>query len=173
MPRYPALPSGSAQRLVEERVAKQQKTLLSPATEPARPCNGRFQVYTESVQSGLHAKMRMAENTIMPLLKENFCLEQRERANEVLKEEGIMFRFPLKAKGQRISISSRDVRLMGDGVLSPSVLSPLGALARVCMVCVQVSATKTAPPRSCGLHTPSPAHTQPYGLHGSLCSNVQ
>lgn len=117
--------------LVEERAAKQQKTLLSPATEPARPCNGRFQVYTESVQSGLHAKMRMAENTIMPLLKENFCLEQRERANEVLKEEGIMFRFPLKAKGQRISISSRDVRLMGDGVLSPSVLSPLGALARV------------------------------------------
>ena len=62
--------------LVEERAAKQQKTLLSPATEPARPCNGRFQVYTESVQSGLHAKMRMAENTIMPLLRENFCLEQ-------------------------------------------------------------------------------------------------
>ena len=58
-------------------------------------------MYTESVQSGLHAKMRMAENTIIPLLKENFCLEQRVAANEIMEEEGIRFRFPLKAKGER------------------------------------------------------------------------
>ena len=31
--------------LVESRAAKKQKTLLSPATEPAQPSNGRFQVF--------------------------------------------------------------------------------------------------------------------------------
>jgi len=79
--------------LVEERAAKQQKTLLSPATEPARPSCGRFQVW-HAAADNIHEKTNAVEKALLPLLRQEFCLAQRKAANAVLKEEGICCRFP-------------------------------------------------------------------------------
>ena len=114
--------------LVEERAAKQQKTLLSPATEPARPSYGRFQVW-HAAANNIGEKTNAVEKAILPLLSQDFCLAQRKAANTVLMEEGIGFRFPTSQKGQRLSMTARDIRLLMRGD-EPSPSHPV-ALERV------------------------------------------
>lgn len=103
--------------LVESRAAKKQKTLLSPATEPERPSNGRLQVCRRlaAADDSLREKTATVEKTILPLLSEEFCLAQRVAANVVLREEGIGCRFPTSIKGQRLSMTARDIRLLAGG----------------------------------------------------------
>ena len=103
--------------LVESRAAKKQKTLLSPATEPAQPSNGRFQVFHRLAvaEDSLREKAATVEKTFLPLLSEEFCLAQRVAANVVLREEGVGCRFPTSIKGQRLSMTARDIRLLADG----------------------------------------------------------
>ena len=114
--------------LVEQRAAKRQKTLLSPATEPAQPSCGRFKVW-HAAADNFGEKTNVVEKAILPLLSKEFCLAQRQAANAVLKEEGICCRFPTSKQGQRLSMTARDIHLLMGGD-EPSPLRPV-ALERV------------------------------------------
>ena len=119
-----------AKYLVQERASKQQKVRDSPATEPARPSDGRFKVWhSPAVELTLTELTEAVEETFLPMLRADFCLAQREAVNAVLEEQGIQCRLPTSAKRQRFSFSMRDVRLLTGGD-EASQLHPI-ALDRV------------------------------------------
>ena len=105
-----------AKYLVQERASKQQKVLHSPATEPARPSDGRFKVWhSPAVELTLTELTEAVEETFLPMLRADFCLAQRDAVNAVLEEQGIQCRLPTSAKRQGFSFSMRDVRLLTGG----------------------------------------------------------
>ena len=101
--------------MVEERATKQQKVVHSPATEPARPSDGHFKVWHSPAVANFGEKTNAVEKAFLSMVRADFCLAQREAVNVALRKEGIECRLPTSTKRQRISFSSRDVRLLTAG----------------------------------------------------------